>query len=155
MVKNGQKWPKMAGLTLSGLDIPAWAPEGREWRSQEARRTSSYKLGSGGAPKLPVIFILQHIISKHAKCQCLNLRLIIVLFSVLHQCSSSWHLLIQFNIKTYMIHLNMPPSQPVKLHYENYVNLLRLCFMCCRINQLSQESPHSSSFPPLRISSSS
>ena len=44
----------MAGLTLSGPDILAWAPEGREGRSQEARRASSKKLGPGGAPKLLV-----------------------------------------------------------------------------------------------------
>ena len=28
----------MVGLTLSGPDVPAWAPEGRKGRSQEARR---------------------------------------------------------------------------------------------------------------------
>ena len=43
--QNRQKWSKMfkkmGGLTLSGLDVPAWAPEGREGRSQEAQRASS------------------------------------------------------------------------------------------------------------------
>ena len=38
---NSQQWSKMAGLTLSGPNVPAWAPEGREGRSQEARRASS------------------------------------------------------------------------------------------------------------------
>ena len=47
-LKKGQKWSnkvqncqtrfKMAGLTLSGPDLPAWAPEGR---SEGARRAFS------------------------------------------------------------------------------------------------------------------
>ena len=42
MVKDGNKMVKqMGGLTLNGADVPAWAPEGREGRSQEARRASS------------------------------------------------------------------------------------------------------------------
>ena len=50
----------MGGLTLSGLDVPAWASEGREGRSQEARRASSQKLGLGGAPKLLVVHIVTY-----------------------------------------------------------------------------------------------
>ena len=46
MVENGQKWSKMVGLTLSGPDVPSWAPEGREGRSQEAQRASSLKPSS-------------------------------------------------------------------------------------------------------------
>ena len=36
------------GLTLSRPDVPAWAPEGLEGRSQEAQRACSKKSGPGG-----------------------------------------------------------------------------------------------------------
>ena len=71
MAKNGKKWSKLpkwpkivkkwskiAGLTLSGPDVLAWAPEWREGQSQEARRASSYKSGPGGAPRLLVSLII-------------------------------------------------------------------------------------------------
>ena len=46
----------MAGLTLIGPDVPAWAPEGREGRSQEARRAFSSKSGPRGAPDNIIVY---------------------------------------------------------------------------------------------------
>ena len=58
-------FPKNA-LTLSGPDVPAWAPEGREGRSQKARRPTA----RSQAPDGPLDFfdIIIIIITMVGRC---------------------------------------------------------------------------------------
>ena len=58
----------MAGLTLSGPDLPACAPEGREGRSQEA--SSQLKVGARRAPRLLVQHIF-NLVKRYLSNNCL------------------------------------------------------------------------------------
>ena len=49
----------MAGLTLGGPDVPAWAPEEREGRSQDGPKGLQLEVGARRAPRLLVCYIFE------------------------------------------------------------------------------------------------